>query len=109
MKNWNKICGFLAIFFLSAFFCTAQDSKNIDLLTKFTPLLKTGSFKSSYQLSPSPLRLVLLKPDYYTQHFGFFCKQELNVEKAIKIPLRFRLGSLEQCNYLEGKTNLVIW
>ncbi len=41
--------------------------------------------------------------DFYTRSFGFFCKQELAVEKAIKLPLRFRLGSLQQCNYYEGK------
>ena len=47
--------------------------------------------------------LQTLKNDYYTTHFGFFCQKELEFEKKTHIPLRFRLGSLEQCNYLEGK------
>jgi len=44
-----------------------------------------------------------LENDYYTRHFGFFCKRELEFEKTTRIPLRFRLGSLEQCHALEGK------
>lgn len=53
--------------------------------------------------TPARLPLRALEVDYYTHHIGFFCKRELELEKTTHIPLRFRLGSLEQCNYLEGK------
>ena len=34
---------------------------------------------------------------------GFFCRREWELEKTTHIPLRFRLGSLADCNALEGK------
>jgi hypothetical protein len=34
---------------------------------------------------------------------AIFCKMEWEIEKETHIPLRFRLGSLADCNMLEGK------
>lgn len=44
-----------------------------------------------------------LSASFYTDNFGFFCKKELQIEKATRIPFRFRLGSLAACNTIEGK------
>jgi hypothetical protein len=42
-------------------------------------------------------------PNLYFIQSGFFCKREWELEKATHIPFRFRLGSLADCNALEGK------
>ena len=44
-----------------------------------------------------------LSPQFYSSQLGFFCKQEIKFDKITKIPFRFRLGSVAQCDLLEGK------
>lgn len=44
-----------------------------------------------------------LSPNFYASNLGFFCQQEIKIEKAVKFPVKFRLGSVESCNHLEGK------
>jgi hypothetical protein len=41
--------------------------------------------------------------DLYVKNLGFMCRQEWKIEKTLRIPLRIRMGSLEQSNRLEGK------
>ena len=108
MNYWNKICGFVMIFFLSVLFSTAQTVKNSISFTPVNKQLK-NSFnsclsKNENNNSVSALRgYNIINGNYYTQHFGFVCKKELALQKAIKVPIHIRIGSLQQCNYLEGK------
>ncbi len=50
-----------------------------------------------------PLIKLPVSPTYYAERLGFFCKQEIKLDKISVIPVRFRLGSMEACNRLEGK------
>lgn len=70
-----------------------QDSlnKNIKL---------TDSLKATFPFQALP-------STYYTNHLGFFCKQELKIQQTIKLPFVFRLGSVDYNNYLEKKPNAV--
>lgn len=110
MDNWNKICGFAAIFFLFDLQSTAQKSETIKYKVPVAFTIKplpvsnifTGVLSKNLSVK-APASVKTITQDHYTQHFGFFCKKELLMEKATKIPLRFRLGSLQHCNYLEGE------
>jgi hypothetical protein len=53
------------------------------------------------QLFPTAMQVIT--PNYYTDRLGYFCKQEIKFEKNTKVPLRFRLGSVADCDRLEGK------
>lgn len=42
--------------------------------------------------------------DFVVRNYSFFCRQEYRLQKVTGLPLRFRLGSLEYVEQLEGKT-----
>jgi hypothetical protein len=66
--------------------------------------IETRSFKLfADSLSKRQYASYKLGKDAYTRNLAFFCRQELKLEKALRIPVRMRMGSLKQCNYLEGK------
>jgi len=77
-----------------------------------TKLIQPGDFQTPLYSTQNDrgyvdsYRSIVNRPvpaNYYMSTLGFFCKREWELEKKIHIPFRFRLGSLEYCNYLEGK------
>ena len=81
----------------------------INIYTIFHKSIDKRPITLKYNSQPvfllNPVSCFLISADFYTQNFGFFCKKELQFEKATKIPFRFRLGSLQHNDYLEGKPN----
>jgi len=63
------------------------------------PLKDTSHLKHNYYSLSADLKIA---PNYYTTKTGFFCNTERSVEKRTKLSVKFRLGSVEQTQKLEG-------
>jgi hypothetical protein len=123
MNKKVKILFFCMIFVASAAF-SQQSTGFIKQQQALTPILFTKTIAANTLLfykkpgkSLLPLKknfggatfyatsIFILRPDYYKQQLGFFCRKELQLEQFTKLPFKFRLGSMEQCDWLEGKRN----
>jgi hypothetical protein len=49
------------------------------------------------------IRLTPLPANFYEQNTGYFCKNEWQLQKKTGVAFKFRLGSVEYCDRLEGK------
>ncbi|MGH1436078.1 MAG: hypothetical protein ACRBG0_16650 [Lewinella sp.] len=61
------------------------------------------SYLSPLTLSSSSLALEQQPNCYSAADLAFFCRLEVKLEQATKMPVRFRLGDVQQVDYLEGK------
>jgi hypothetical protein len=88
---------------------TYQNSSKINIYRAFHQTINKKLLAEKNNIKPifllNPVSCSVIAADYYTKGFGFFCKKELQFEKKIKIPFKFRLGSLQYNDYLEGKIN----
>jgi hypothetical protein len=63
--------------------------------------------KDSVKKNCSEPLMPVISSNFYTQNFGFFCKKELQLEKITRVPFKFRLGSVQQVDWMEGKPNAI--
>lgn len=87
----KRICLFVNLLVITVIVAKAQMTSKPVMLTRPLP---DSTIYSGFRLVPE---------NYYSNNLSFFCKKELQIEKITKLPLRFRLGSLDQVNKLEGK------
>jgi hypothetical protein len=120
MLQKAKILIFCMIFAVTAVFAQKTDSIKPIMAPKFlladykncphdsVYFYNSPAAKNNLQTTSPLPGISIISANYYTQNFGFFCKKELQLQKAIKFPFVFRLGSVEQCNRLEGKRNATV-
>ncbi len=114
--NHRLICLFLILFVFQSYKSQSQPaidstiSLNNQFINRFAPIggltflqpiLSTGSAKT--YLHNTAILNTAIPNNFYASHLGFFCTKEIQVEKAIRLPLRFRLGSVQYTNQMEGK------
>jgi hypothetical protein len=58
---------------------------------------------TNFALIKQPVLPNQLPGNFYATQLPFFCTKELQVQKVVGIPIKFRVGSVEYCDKLEGK------
>jgi len=91
----RQIC-FLATFLLCASTTVSAQRRNDTLFHAIKMSKDSNSIKT--------IPIFMLSSNYYAANLGFFCKKEMLVEKTVKFPIKFRLGSVQYCDAMEGKT-----
>ncbi len=74
---------------------------SLSALSQYNPKLNSQKIKKdSSFLYTKPFTF---SSNYQSLDWGFFCQKEWQLEKVTKVPIKFRLGTFEYTNKLEGK------
>ena len=83
------------------------------MMLVFLTIVLLNSLKAASQLNLRRLNDTVetkflsrpLPQNFYKQNMGYVCKKELQLQKAIALPVFIRLGSKNYVDYLERKPN----
>lgn len=118
----QRFCSFLVVFLLMFQEDVLGQKTIVDIgtpkpsyYTKYkklnSPIIVPSITNVTFLNSSAPAdNYISLKPifgSFYSSNLGFFCKKELQLDKIIVVPIRFRLGSLDYVNWMEGKPNAI--
>ena len=90
------------VIYIVLFVCCPSLSYGQTLKNSFSLKTPIKSTELNHKRIYNTIPIIVLPPDFHTKQFGFFCKQELRLQRT-NTPLVFRLGSVEMCNTLEQK------
>lgn len=106
IKNWNNFC-YLGIICL--FFQLQASAQQVDSVKLKPVILNPSGFSYFNKSAPSARQNGQSSQKIKTNlgspfaHWGFMCIGEYKLEQKTGVPFRFRLGSLDYVNKLEGK------
>jgi len=89
-------------------FSSSLDLKKVgnQEMTESHRLTKYPSLSEAFSLSKKENTSGFSQPKAYAYcDLAFFCKIEVQIEKAAKIPFKFRLGDVRYVDYLEQKVD----
>ena len=99
-----KFLFFCMIFVMNCLSAQTLLQKRISILDFKKPVNPFPiSFSSNFKSFNLPDLKPFLSPNYYSTHLSFFCKEEIKMAKVAKMQIKFRLGSVEDCDRMEGK------
>ena len=79
-----------------------ENERKIDYGNSLTPV-RPLAFPQVISPISGKEKLEIVRGDFYVRGLGIVCRNEWKMDKLMPVRLRFRLGSLDYVNKIEGK------
>lgn len=101
----NTMKNRIFLFFCMIIVINTTSAQQSQLQVNTGKLLQLSPSVFEKEPSPSFSTNTVISPDFYKKNLSFFCRQELLWQAATRVPFKFRLGSVQYCDWMEGKGN----